>query len=72
MMLGVSLPAFPGSQWLAPIFSLAVLIYGGLPFLQMAVPEVKKPPARHDDVDLAGDFGCFNLASCSRPQLGRC
>lgn len=41
MMLGFSLPAFPGSQWLAPVFGLIVFIYGGLPFLQMAVPEIK-------------------------------
>ncbi len=39
MMLGFSLPAFPGSQWLAPIFSVVVFFYGGLPFLKMAVPE---------------------------------
>lgn len=41
MMLGFSLPVFPGSQWLAPVFALIVFIYGGLPFLQMAGPEVK-------------------------------
>lgn len=41
MMLGFSLPAFPGSQWLAPVFGLIVFIYGGLPFLQLAVPEIK-------------------------------
>jgi Cu2+-exporting ATPase len=41
MMVGYSLPAFPGSQWLAPVFSVIVFLYGGLPFLKMAVPEVK-------------------------------
>ncbi len=41
MMLGISLPFFPGSQWLAPIFGVIVFFYGGLPFLQMAVPELK-------------------------------
>lgn len=41
MMLGISLPAFPGSQWLAPIFSVIVFFYGGLPFLKMAIPELK-------------------------------
>jgi Cu2+-exporting ATPase len=41
MMLGFSLPAFPGSQWLAPFFAVIVFIYGGLPFLQLAVPEFK-------------------------------
>ena len=40
-LLGYSLPAFPGSQWIAPFFSIIVFIYGGLPFLKMAVPELK-------------------------------
>jgi P-type Cu2+ transporter len=41
MMLGVSMPAFPGSQWIAPLFSLIVFFYGGLPFLKMSIPELK-------------------------------
>ncbi len=41
MMLGISLPAFPGSQWLAPVFSFIVFLVGGVPFLQMAIPELK-------------------------------
>jgi len=41
MMLGISLPAFPGSQWIAPIFAVIVFFYGGMPFLKMAVPELK-------------------------------
>jgi Cu2+-exporting ATPase len=41
MMVGYSLPAFPGSQWLAPVFSVIVFLYGGLPFLNMALPEIK-------------------------------
>ena len=41
MMTGIMVPAFPGSQWLAPLFSVIVFLYGGLPFLQMAVPELK-------------------------------
>jgi P-type Cu2+ transporter len=41
MMAGLLLPAFPGSRWLAPIFGLIVFAYGGLPFLQMAIPEIK-------------------------------
>ncbi|MGA9397497.1 MAG: copper-translocating P-type ATPase [Anaerolineaceae bacterium] len=40
-LLGFSLPAFPGSRWVAPIFALVVFIYGGLPFLKLAVPELK-------------------------------
>jgi len=39
--LGYSLPAFPGSQWITPVFAVIVFLYGGVPFLQMAVPEFK-------------------------------
>lgn len=39
--LNYSLPAFPGSNWITPVFSLLVFIYGGIPFLKMAVPEIK-------------------------------
>lgn len=41
MMTGLSLPAFPGSQWIAPIVAVIVFFYGGLPFLTMAGPELK-------------------------------
>jgi Cu2+-exporting ATPase len=39
--LGISMPAFPGSQWIVPIVSVIIFLYGGLPFLRMAVPEVR-------------------------------
>ncbi|WP_235167700.1 copper-translocating P-type ATPase [Halobacterium salinarum] len=39
--LGFSVPTFPGSEWIAPVFSVVVFAYGGIPFLQMAVPELK-------------------------------
>ncbi len=41
MLLGYQMPAFPGSTWIAPLFAAIVFAYGGLPFLQMALPEVK-------------------------------
>jgi Cu2+-exporting ATPase len=40
--LGYSINAFPGSSWITPIFAIIVFIYGGIPFIEMAVPEVKK------------------------------
>jgi Cu2+-exporting ATPase len=40
-LLGFSMPAFPGSQWIEPFFSVIVFLYGGVPFLQMAVPEIR-------------------------------
>ncbi|MGD8625165.1 MAG: copper-translocating P-type ATPase [Anaerolineae bacterium] len=39
--LGFTPPTFPGSEWITPLFSVIVFLYGGLPFLQMAVPEVR-------------------------------
>jgi Cu2+-exporting ATPase len=39
--LGYSLPDFPGSRWITPVFSVIVFVYGGLPFLQMALPELR-------------------------------
>ncbi|MFC4986208.1 heavy metal translocating P-type ATPase [Saliphagus infecundisoli] len=39
--LGFSVPAFPGSEWINPVFAIIIFAYGGVPFLQMAVPELK-------------------------------
>jgi Cu2+-exporting ATPase len=38
--LGFSMPPFPLSQWIVPLFSVVVFLYGGLPFLRMAIPEL--------------------------------
>jgi Cu2+-exporting ATPase len=40
--LGFTMPTFPGSGWITPVFSVIVFAYGGLPFLKMAVPEVRR------------------------------
>nr|WP_121820701.1 copper-translocating P-type ATPase [Halostella salina] len=39
--LNFSVPAFPGSEWINPVFAVIVFAYGGVPFLRMAVPELK-------------------------------
>lgn len=39
--LGFSVPVLPGSEWINPVFAVIVFAYGGVPFLQMAVPELK-------------------------------
>jgi Cu2+-exporting ATPase len=39
--LGFRMPAFPGSAWIVPTFSVVIFLYGGLPFLSMAVPELR-------------------------------
>ncbi|MFN8420940.1 MAG: HAD-IC family P-type ATPase [Anaerolineae bacterium] len=38
---GFQMPEFPGSQWVGAIFSVIIFFYGGVPFLQMAVPELR-------------------------------
>ena len=39
--LGFTMPAFPGSDWIGPVFAVAIFGYGGLPFLRMAIPELQ-------------------------------
>ena len=39
--LSYTAPEFPLSQWITPVFSIIVFFYGGLPFLKMAVPELR-------------------------------
>lgn len=41
MWFGFRMPEFAGSQWIAPLFSVIVFVYGGIPFIQMAVPEIR-------------------------------
>ena len=38
---GFSMPEFAGSTLIGPAFAIAIFLYGGLPFLQMAVPEIQ-------------------------------
>ncbi len=38
--LNFTAPEFPGSNWITPAFAIAIFLYGGLPFLRMAVPEL--------------------------------
>jgi P-type Cu2+ transporter len=46
MLLGFTMPALPGAlapltAWISPVFAVIVFFYGGLPFIQMALPELK-------------------------------
>jgi len=38
--LGYTAPVFPGSDWVTPVLAVVIFAYGGVPFLQMAWPEV--------------------------------
>ena len=42
MWLGFTAPAFPFSEWMPFVFSVIIFAYGGVPFLQMAVPELQE------------------------------
>ncbi len=39
--LGYTAPTFPGSSWITPVLAVVIFFYGGLPFLQMAVGELR-------------------------------
>ena len=39
---GFTPPSFLGSAWITPLFSVVVFVYGGVPFLRMAVPEIRE------------------------------
>lgn len=41
MWFGFMMPEFLGSQWVTALFAVIVFIYGGVPFIQMAVPEIR-------------------------------
>src|SRR5437867_2736106 len=38
---GYTPPGFPGSHWIAPVLGTAVYLYGGLPFVQGAIRELR-------------------------------
>jgi P-type Cu2+ transporter len=38
---GFQMPEFPSSQLIGPAFAIAIFFYGGVPFLRMAMPELK-------------------------------
>lgn len=40
-LLGFSMPVFPGSGLIEPLLSVVIFLYGGVPFLQMAIPELQ-------------------------------
>jgi Cu2+-exporting ATPase len=40
-LLGYHLPEFPGSTWIPPVLGTVIFFYGGLPFLQGAVRELR-------------------------------
>ena len=41
MWFGFAVPNFPGSMWIGPLFAFIIFVYGGIPFIQMAAPELR-------------------------------
>jgi Cu2+-exporting ATPase len=41
MLLGFTMPAIPGIEWITLGLAVIIFVYGGLPFVRMAVPEVR-------------------------------
>ena len=41
MLLGYSVPDFPGSLWIAPLLGTVMYVWGGRPFLTGAVSEIR-------------------------------
>jgi Cu2+-exporting ATPase len=39
--LSYAAPTFPGSDWITPVLAIAIFVYGGFPFLQMASWELR-------------------------------
>jgi Cu2+-exporting ATPase len=40
--LNFSMPEFTGSRWVTLVFSVIIFLYGGVPFIQMAGPELRQ------------------------------
>ncbi len=41
MWFGFTPPQFPGSDWIGASFAIVIFVVGGIPFLQMAGPEIR-------------------------------
>ncbi|MCF7805965.1 MAG: hypothetical protein K9N46_16375 [Candidatus Marinimicrobia bacterium] len=60
--LGFAMPEFAGSGWITPIFAVIVFFSGGLPFLRMAVPELKnRKPGMVMLIAMVGSAGIMVL-----------
>jgi Cu2+-exporting ATPase len=70
-LLGFSVPAFPGSEWISPGFAVVVFAYGGVPFLRMAVPEVRaREPGMMTLISMAITVAfVYSLASVLSPGM---
>lgn len=70
--LGYSAPEFTGSQLIVPVVSTIIFIYGGIPFLQMALPELRnRKPGMMTLISLAITVAfAFSMATVLWQGLG--
>ena len=71
-LLNFSAPNFPGSRWIEPVFATVVFIIGGVPFLRMAVPELRnRQPGMMTLISLAiGVAFVYSLAALVVDPMG--
>jgi P-type Cu2+ transporter len=65
--LGFTMPAFPGSEYIAPVLGSFIFFYGGLPFLSMARQELaSRQPGMMTLISLAITTAyVYSMAVCS-------
>jgi len=69
--LGFSIPTFTGSNWIPFIFSLVIFVYGGVPFIKMAVPEIRnREPGMMTLISLAISVALFYSLAAQLFALG--
>lgn len=69
--LRFSPPTFPGSEWIPFFFSLVIFGYGGVPFLQMAIPELRsRKPGMMTLISLAISVALVYSVAAQILQLG--
>jgi Cu2+-exporting ATPase len=68
-LLGFSMPAFLGSNFIEPGFAVIAFLYGGVPFLRMALPEIRdRQPGMMTLISLAISVAFFySLAALLLP-----
>ena len=69
--LGFRMPEFAGSDWIVPIFSTIIFLYGGIPFIKMAIPEVRNNrPGMMSLISLAISVSFFYSVTTTFFSLG--
>lgn len=69
--IGFTAPAFPGSEWIVPVISTIIFVVGGIPFLRMAIPELRnRQPGMMTLISLAISVAYFYSMATLIGDLG--